>query len=234
MSTDEGRAYLTTGSGGPITPAQAAYLRALPVEELPVARAARVPSVGFDADGVLWNFVAAYTTRLAATYPEHRQRYQESRAHPSMDFFTGYGQAKAEFLAEFTALVDAGLWDDTRFTIPGTMAAVRRLVSSLACTVHLITDRRVGSDPWAGAIQTARWVGAEGFPFTSVTISADKRVVATDFFIEDNVANYRMLREAGTACYVQTTRWNAHEDVPPEHRVSCVDEFVDRVLTAAG
>lgn len=97
-------------------------------------------------------------------------------------------------------------------------------------TVHLATARGV-EGPLATLIRhhTILWLDREHIPHDTLTFSADKTIVQTDWFIDDGVHNYDAVRPF-TEVYLLNGPHNQFED--DRRRVDSLKEFVDIVLIA--
>lgn len=185
--------------------------------------------IGFDLDGVVYDFRRALSDYLLAKGLDHCT-IENTADH--WDFFEGWDFTVADFLREFTAGVDAGVIFRRGEPLPQAVWATRSL-AELGHTIHIVTDRMVGTDPGASQRATAAWLADHGFVFHSLTFSADKTVVATDVFIEDKLGNADALNAAGSRCYLINRPWNHAPDLDghaPRLRVADLREFVAEVI----
>lgn len=144
------------------------------------------------------------------------------------DFFTKWGWDVPKFLDVCHQLADAGHLFVGKAE-PGAAEAWWRIADA-GHRVHVVTDRSFGANggqPSRNA--TLRYLVDEGFPFHSVTFSADKTVVPCDMGLEDKLENYDALDAAGCEVWLIERPWN---QVPGDtrRRVSSVAEFADKVL----
>lgn len=148
------------------------------------------------------------------------------------DFFKQWGWDTAKFLDVCHQLADAGhLFVGP--AEPGAAAAWWRIADA-GHKVHVVTDRAFGArggQPSRNA--TLRYLVDEGFPFHSVTFSADKTVVPCDVGLEDKLENYDALDKAGCEVWLINRPWN-RDPGDQRRRVDSVDEFADRVLDRTG
>lgn len=184
--------------------------------------------VGFDLDGVVYDFRKALSDYLIAC---GRVECNLESALPHWDFFKGWGLTLKEYLELYRAGVDAGYVLRVGDPLPGSVEAIRR-VAEAGHTVHIVTDRNVASDPHVPAKHTSAWLTEHNVPFDSLTLSSDKTAAATDFFIDDRYENYVARVNAGMSCHLLTRPWNANLGDSTTNRVSTIGEFVEEVLRA--
>lgn len=147
------------------------------------------------------------------------------------NFFEGWGLTPAEFLDLYRAGVDAGYVLRSGAPLPGTVEAIQR-INAAGHSIHFVTDRSVATDPKLPARLTEAWLREHNVPFNTLTMSADKTSVPTDFFIDDHFENYMSRVRVGLSCHLLTQPWNADLGTAETTRVSTVDEFAKVVLTA--
>ena len=125
------------------------------------------------------------------------------------EFFRDVGHEPADFVAYCHDLADAGHLFRAE-PLPGAVDAWKLLVEK-GHTIHVVTDRSFGSNGGQESRNgTVEWLIEHGFPFHSITFSADKTSVPVDLFIEDKVENFKALRDVGTPCYLVDRPWNQH------------------------
>lgn len=177
--------------------------------------------VGFDMDGVIYDFRQAHSDFEVSRGNLHCSL---DRADDHWDYFQGWDMSLDDWLASYAEGVDAGhvLWRGEPMS--GAQAAFDA-IHSMGHRIHIVTDRSIGTDP-QGA--TRAWLEASGLTFDTLTFSRDKTTVSTDVFIEDRLENADALNAAGTLCYLINRPWNAQpgDDRP---RVDTLDEFVSKV-----
>lgn len=177
--------------------------------------------VGFDLDGVVYDFRAAHSAFEVARGNEHCAL---ELAADHWDYFEGWGQSLDDWLKSYAEGVDAGqvLWLGD--PLPGAVDTSHRLKAA-GHSIHIITDRSIGTHPQEA---TRSWLDGVGFVYDTLTFSRDKTCVPTDIFIEDRLENADTLNAAGTLCYLINRPWNARPgDSRP--RVDTLDEYFDRV-----
>lgn len=121
---------------------------------------------------------------------------------------------------------EGGLYDVPPYD--DALPALTRLTDA-GCGIHLVTARGFqGPDRTLIRQLTCDWLAAWDVPHDSLTFSRDKRVVPTDYFVDDSLKNYDQLDEAGVCVYLLArSHNNASGD---RRRVGTLDEFVDEVL----
>jgi FMN phosphatase YigB (HAD superfamily) len=177
--------------------------------------------VGFDLDGVVYDFRAAHSAFEVARGNENCAL---DLAADHWDYFEGWGMSLDEWLTSYAEGVDAGhvLWMGE--PLPGAVEVSKRLKDA-GHTIHIVTDRSIGSEPQRA---TREWLDSVGFVYDSLDFNKDKTVTPTDIFIEDRLQNADALNEAGTLCYLINRPWNAVTN-NRRPRVDSHDEFFDRV-----
>lgn len=161
--------------------------------------------VGFDLDGVLYDFAASFK-RYMVSRGQILEGVLSDQEPSSWNFYEGMGLS----LAEFKSICDDGVDAGYIFRGPARPNAAESVnrVKALGHTIHIITDRKFGSDPVNSEIATKEWLAEHGIPYDTLTFSADKTCVPTDCFVEDKLENYDALREAGNNAYLITRPWN--------------------------
>lgn len=189
-------------------------------------------TVGHDLDGCYFSFTGAFCVHLAQKYPEQAEMYLSQMMPTTHTFFEEFGWDVARFVDEYDEAMASGLLAQAEFTFPGSVQALDRLGETFGRRLRnvIITYRDNGATQFEAPAQTAQWALEVGFPFTALIASKDKTVFDCDYFIEDSVPNYHALRAKGVNCFLMSRPWNAGADVPSEHIVASIDEFVDRVI----
>jgi hypothetical protein len=189
-------------------------------------RTAKSLRVGFDLDGVVYDFRRAMSDYLLST---GRLHCRLEDALPDWDFFIGWGMSLDEYLALYREGVDAGIVLRLGDPLPGSVEATRRLAEA-GHSIHIVTDRSIGTARGVSARHTAAWLAEHGFVFDSLTFSSDKTSVATDFFIDDRWENYVARQRVDMDCHLLTRPWNMDFGDDAVCRVASIEEYVDRVL----
>jgi 5' nucleotidase, deoxy (Pyrimidine), cytosolic type C protein (NT5C) len=185
--------------------------------------------VGFDLDGVVYDFRRAISDYLVNT---GRTDCSLDRALSHWDFYEGWGLTLDEYLDLYEAGVDAGQVLRYGDPFPGSVEATEALERA-GHTIHIVTDRSVGSRPGISSRHTAAWLADHNFVFHSLTFSSDKTAVDTDFFIDDRFENYTARVAKGLNCHLLTRPWNQDLGDRDTQRVDSLEEFVEIVLGTA-
>jgi hypothetical protein len=185
--------------------------------------------VGFDLDGVWYDFRKAHSEFEIGRGNAHCTL---EAADPGWDYFDGWGMSLDEWLRSYADGVDAGLILRYGDPLPGAVESSRRLAEA-GHTIHIVTDRSVGTDLGSASRATAAWLADHGFVFHSLTFSRDKTVVPVDVFIEDRLQNADAINATGTPCYLINRPWNDQGD-DGRLRVDSLDEFVREVEARFG
>lgn len=179
--------------------------------------------VGVDLDGVLHPFIesiARYLSELGFAADPHT--------------WVGWSGCEAWGITydEFCAWCDRAADERVLYAqppYPGAVEAMQQLFEA-GVELHLVTARSFGSSPAASVYSTCQWLADWGIPFTSLTFAADKTVVPTDVFVEDNVDNFDALEAAGTTAILISNRYNAAAD--GRRRVDSFAEAAEQILTS--
>ncbi len=186
--------------------------------------------VGFDLDGVLYKFTKAFVSHVNKCKPHLNAGDPDAEA-PVWDWFESWPMSRQEFLDEMdcaTGALDL-FWYGELYErdIP---KQIRRLQEE-GHTVHVVTHRFSKSGHFTAESGTNFWLMGNGIFPDSITFSKDKTVVQTDYFLEDNLDNYRALLKAGVDVWLVDRPYNQL----PDHngwvaRVNTTKEFVDYII----
>ena len=178
--------------------------------------------VGFDLDGVLYNFGDSVKRYLEATGRQHIWKSGPNKK-PYWDFYKDWGWTGEEFVKMCNDGADAGYI----FCGPARKGAPEmvRMVKDMGHTIVIITDRQFGSTPAVSHRNTRTWLNEHGIPFDELHFSADKTIVPTDIFIEDKLENYDHLITAGTPCVLVNRPWNETDGGDMRVRVDSAREY---------
>lgn len=182
--------------------------------------------VGFDLDGVLYNFGDSVKRYLEATERGHIWKSGPTET-PFWDFYKDWGWTGQQFVEMCNEGADAGFI----FTGPareGAAEAVGR-VARLGHEVIIITDRQFGSTPEVSHKNTENWLSEHGIEYDELHFSADKTCVKTDMFVEDKLENYDALVEAGVHTFLINRAWNIVDGGDTRMRINDVSEYADFV-----
>lgn len=182
--------------------------------------------IGFDLDGVVYNFRKVLSDYLISS---GRVECTLENALPHWDFFEGWDLTVEEYLRLYRAGVDDGYVLRLGDPLPGSVEGMQRLYDA-GHSIHIVTDRKIATDPNQPALLTEAWLLEHGVPFNSLTLSSDKTAVATDYFIDDRYENYVARVGAGMNCHLLTQPWNADLGDRSTKRVATVEQFVDEIL----
>ena len=183
--------------------------------------------VGFDLDGVLYNFGESVQRYLEATGRGHIWKSGPTPA-PFWDFYKDWGWSGKEFVAFCNEGADAGYI----FTGPVRPNAVEtvKAVKALGHTVVIITDRAFGKTPEVSHKHTREWLAQHEIPYDELYFSADKTISPTDIFIEDKWENFQAIRKAGTECWLVNRAWNDNGKCM-RNRIGDVVEYLPKVIS---
>lgn len=162
--------------------------------------------VGFDVDGVLFNFGQSVKDYLEATGQDHLWK-SGPNPKPYWDWYKDWKWTTPQFLQFCHDGADAGYI--FRGNVRDNAVAAVQAVKDAGHEIIVITDRNFGTTPDVSHKATLEWWEEYGFPeFDEIHFSADKTIVKTDVFIEDKITNYQAVWKAGTPCFLVTRPWN--------------------------
>lgn len=183
--------------------------------------------IGFDLDGVLYNFGDSVKRYLEHTGQGHVWKSGPT-PKPYWDFYKDWGWTGKEFVNMCNEGADAGFI----FCGPARHNASRAVnaIKDMGHEVVIITDRQFGSTPFVSHKNTLNWLAKHNIPFDEIYFSADKTCVPTDMFIEDKLENYDALDAAGVEVYLVNRAWNfVDEDEDNRRRIRHVMDYVKAV-----
>jgi 5'(3')-deoxyribonucleotidase len=185
--------------------------------------------VGFDLDGVLYDFGAS-----VKRYREHIGKpikFKDDAPEPHTWNFFEFFEPKMTG-AEFKQMCDDGADAGFIFCGPARPAA-RACVESVKNMKHeviIITDRKFGTTPEVSEENTRNWLKKNKIPYDELYFSADKTIVPTDMFIEDKLENYDALTAAGTDCYLINRDWNQEHGPDDRQRIDTLWDYQHAVF----
>lgn len=187
--------------------------------------------VGFDLDGVLYNFGDSVKRYLDHTGQGHLWKSGPT-PKPFWDFYKDWGWTGKEFVD----LCNAGADEGFIFCGPARHNAAKAVqaVKDMGHEVIIITDRQFGSTPYVSHKNTQNWLRKHKIPFDELYFSADKTCVPTDMFVEDKLENYDALDAAGVEVYLINRAWNFVEEDDERRRIRHIMQYVDAVEARAG
>lgn len=178
--------------------------------------------VGFDLDGVLYNFGDSVKRYLDATDRGHIWKSGPTET-PFWDFYKDWGWDSKQFVEMCNDGADAGYI----FCGPARENAVDAVerVARLGHEIIIITDRQFGTTPKSSHDNTTEWLAQHGIEYDELVFSADKTAVPTDFFVEDKLENYDALVAAGVNTFLINRAWNVVDGGDARMRISDVSDY---------
>lgn len=161
--------------------------------------------VGFDLDGVLYDFGASVRRYLDSIGRPYGWKDDAAEPH-CWDFYEYWGMDRAEFKKVCDDGVDAG-YVFSGPVRPNAVDANHR-VAVLGHEIVIITDRQFGSSPMASHNATLEWLEQHDIWYDEIVFSANKCCVPTHTFVEDKLENYDALVQNGVDCYLINRAWN--------------------------
>jgi len=137
-------------------------------------------------------------------------------------------------LEEWIATLQGGTLDGSLYSgppYPGVLRSLERLVEA-GHTIHLVTARGWLQHGHEIKRHTVAWLREWEVPYSSLTFSRDKTILAADVFVDDSPTNYDTLWQAGLACFLIDQPWN--QDVPAffdGSRVLSFNHFTELVMS---
>lgn len=187
--------------------------------------------VGFDLDGVLFNFGTSVHDYLIATGRGDLWKSGED-LKPRWDFYKAFRDSWSdeEFVRFCNEGADAGYI--FRGNVRDNAVDAVKAVKDAGHEIIVITDRQFGTTPEVSHRATIEWWEEYGFPaYDEIHFSADKTCVPTDIFIEDKISNFEALWDVGTPCFLVSRPWNEERDTI--YRISDVSEYPAKVALLA-
>lgn len=187
--------------------------------------------VGFDLDGVLFNFGDS-----VKRYLDHIGQGDIWKSGPTpkpyWDFYKDWGWTGKQFVDMCNAGADAGFifCGPTRHNAAKAVQAVKEMGHE----VIIITDRQFGSNPYVSHKNTQNWLAKHKIPYDELYFSSDKTCVPTDMFVEDKLENYDALDAAGVEVYLINRAWNFVEEDDNRRRIRHIMQYVDAVEARGG
>lgn len=189
--------------------------------------------VGFDVDGVLYDFVAGMRRWFADVHGIPIENMPE----PGIWAFGPlWGLTNEEFYAACNAATDAG-----HLGVYGEPPAdARRTLDRVRDAGHqvIIVTARAFGRPAGGHMRSASelatrwWLNHHHLPYDELHVGAkDKSSVHTDVFIDDYPKNHAALEEAGVQAVLMDQPWN--QDYTANVRVHSLTQYADHVLNLA-
>jgi 5'(3')-deoxyribonucleotidase len=181
--------------------------------------------VGFDLDGVLFNFGQSVHDYLIATGRGDLWKSGED-LKPRWDFYKAFRDSWTD--EEFVQFCHEGA--DAGYIFRGNVRenAVEAVwqVKNMGHEIIIITDRGFGTTPEVSHNATREWWAEYGFPeYDELHFSADKTIAPTDIFIEDKLENYDRVTAAGTTCWLVNRPWNEVPNDKVRMRIDDVSQY---------
>lgn len=187
--------------------------------------------VGFDLDGVLFNFGQSVKDYLEATGQAHLWKSGPTPT-PYWDWYKDWKWTTPQFLDFCNEGVDAGYI--FRGNVRDNAVEAVQRVKDAGHEIIVITDRSFGTTPAVSEQATLEWWKEYKFPeFDEIHFSPDKTCVPTDVFVEDKVSNYTALWKAGTPCFLVTRPWNKDFNAGSHFRIDDVAEYPNKIEEVA-
>lgn len=182
--------------------------------------------VGIDIDGVVYDFAASLREYL---YQHHGWDEGSCTPPTRWEFYEDWGLDLPSFIQMCSDGVAAGFVFTHGSPYPGTHDAWHRIRAD-GHTIHVITDRNIGHHG-ASEKATRAWLDLHDLPFDSLTFTADKTVVKVDTMVDDKLANYLAMRDAGVRTWLLDRPWN-QDHLEHHQRVASLSEYATEVLRA--
>lgn len=183
--------------------------------------------VGLDLDGVVYHFTKTFTEWMNSR--TDIKLFDPNIEAQVWDWFTPqWNMSRDEFVIQMEMAVHAKklFWNAELYEadIPEQVRRLRKAGHKIEVVTHRFTPG--SSDATWDCLLRDRI-----YP-CGVTFSKDKTSVKTDYFLEDNVANYDALINAGVDAFLINRPYNQQFD--QRARIDSFKEFVDWVLFMEG
>jgi len=182
--------------------------------------------VGFDLDGVLYNFGDSVHRYLIHIGKGDLWKSGPTPT-PYWNWYKDWGWTTEQFLELCNDGADAGFIFSGP-TREGAVEAVGR-VAQLGHEIIIVTDRSFGTHPGVSQKNTTEWLAQHGIEYDELVFSPDKTCVPTDMFVEDKLANYDALVNCGTPTWLINRAWNQVEGGDARQRIDSITEYADAV-----
>lgn len=183
--------------------------------------------IGVDLDGVVYDFIDSLRQFIVLMGLDG---YWKPAPAMTWEFYKDWGMSREEFLHACNDAVEIGWMFWQGDTLDNAEGELQRLADA-GHTLHILTDRSFGWTPGISKMATCDWLENQAIPYHSITFTADKTCVPTDYMIDDKLENYDALDAAGCQVYLRNRPWNQVEG-DNRRRVDSLSEFVDIVLSA--
>jgi len=183
-----------------------------------------------DVDGVLYDYVHHLGNAAAVHLGRPRSEFPPARV---WNFYKDqWGLTTPEFLELVDVAVSNHGFLRTGRPYRDALDGFARL-HELDVRIHIATHIGTEGDPNGHQAARREWLDEQGFVFADLTFTGDKASVARSyldqgwrvFALEDNVDNFRSLRDAGASAYLVDQLWNLPEVGAP--RVTSVKQFAE-------
>ena len=188
----------------------------------------RTYDLGIDNDGVLHSFGGSF--KYFVISENIRTEAECSAPIEDYHFYRKWGISDDEFPQICHDGVNAGIIFMHGEPFPGARSCMRQLKAS-GHRLHIITDRAFGEENFSEDL-TRQWLDLYDIPYDTLTFSADKTCVRTDFMLDDKIENYDDLEAVGCTPYLYDRPWNQDTDCK-RRRVFSFRQFVDVVEWAS-
>lgn len=174
--------------------------------------------IGFDCDGILYNWHASVRQHLGLT--------EEQAPDPTeWHFHESWGMTGQEFFAAICAGVEAGVVMTFGDPMDGAKEAFDRLRAA-GHTIHIVTDCGNAGPPGMAQGARIKWLTDHGLKFDTITFGKDKTIADVDFFLDDKPENHQMMKDQHVASYLLDQPWNQDYDAR-QFRIYSLAEYVD-------
>ena len=172
--------------------------------------------IAFDLDGVIYSWLDS-----VRYYLTHCLKLKGIYKDPnSLEFCEQWGFSEKEWYEIQNKGVDAGIIYLHGEPIEGSLNCLHQIKHS-GHSIHIITNRYFGTK---SQYNTVKWLKLYGVPYDSITFSADKTILKSDYIIEDNIDNHKACLEAGINSYLIDRPWNQNTQIP--NRIFNYNQFL--------
>ena len=189
--------------------------------------------IGIDLDGVCSQFEEELRY-FAIHYKNHHPSDVASGGVGDPDTVWDFpirmwGWSPEQFLSYCDEAVDAGILHLHYDPYPGVVEMIDRFHNQ-GHSIHIITSRNFGTK---STHNTSDWLRKHGIEYDSLIFTKKKEIIDIDLHLDDHLANWKAMVDAGKECYILDRPWNRETYIGP-WRVMNYREFEEVVNDYAG
>lgn len=187
--------------------------------------------IGIDLDECLYGFLDATLDAFYGAGHVTTSQVREVKADPGWNFWEAWGHDSNWFWSRFADLVKEGKIYWSGHVIGEPVEALMWAAS--VGDIHLVTAREIPGCLNAAKQATHYWLLNElgPIPWSSVTISDDKRCINADIFFDDSTLNLQALHDAGTHAVAIDRPWNQDWEGDRIPNLEYIEDYMEHIST---